>query len=106
MVRANLAYLNTMLIVNTFSDIEIDLIKQLMRDIKAKDENFVFEMEKCELEDNMVNQEKHINKKIRVLEMHLGQKRQDGEKLQRDISDLKNKRGILNEQEEILDMVC
>ena len=38
--------------------------------------------------------------------MHLEQKRQYGEKLQRDISDLKNKRDILNEQEEILDMVC
>ena len=66
----------------------------------------MFEMEKCELEDNVVNQEKCINKKIRVLEMHLEQKRQYGEKLQRDISDLKNKRDILNEQEEILDMVC
>ena len=66
MVRANLTNLNTILIVNIFSDIEMDLIKQLVRDIKAKDEeNFVFEMEKCELEDNVVNQEKHINKKIK-----------------------------------------
>ena len=38
--------------------------------------------------------------------MHLKEKRQYGEKLQRDISDLKKKRDILNEQEEILDMVC
>ena len=43
-----------------------------MRDIKSKDEeNLMFEIEKRELEDNVVNQEKHINKKIRVLEMHL-----------------------------------
>ena len=85
----------------------MDLIKRLVRDIKSKDEeNLMFETEKCELEDNVVNQEKCINKKIRVLEMHLKEKRQYGEKLQRDISDLKNKRDILNEQEEILDMVC
>ena len=85
----------------------MDLIKRLVRDIKSKDEeNLMFETEKRELEDNVVNQEKHINKKIRVLEMHLKEKRQYGEKLQRDISDLKNKRDILNEQEEILDMVC
>ena len=85
----------------------MDLIKRLVRDIKSKDEeNLMFEIEKHELEDNVVNQEKCINKKIRVLEMHLKEKRQYGEKLQRDISDLKNKRDILNEQEEILDMVC
>ena len=85
----------------------MDLIKRLVRDIKSKDEeNLMFETEKRELEDNVVNQEKCINKKIRVLEMHLKEKRQYGEKLQRDISDLKNKRDILNEQEEILDMVC
>ena len=84
MVRANLTNLNTILIVNIFSDIEMDLIKQLVRDIKAKyEENFVFEMEQHELEDNVVNQKKCINKKIRVLEMHLEQKRQYGEKLQR-----------------------
>ena len=85
----------------------MDLIKRLVRDIKSKDEeNLMFETEKRELEDNVVNQEKHINKKIRVLEMHLKEKRQYGEKLQRDISDLKKKKDILNEQEEILDMVC
>ena len=85
----------------------MDLIKRLVRDIKSKDEeNLMFETEKRELEDNVVNQEKCINKKIRVLEMHLKEKRQYGEKLQRDISDLKKKRDILNEQEEILDMVC
>ena len=85
----------------------MDLIKRLVRDIKSKDEeNLMFEIEKRELEDNVVNQEKCINKKIRVLEMHLKEKRQYGEKLQRDISDLKNKRDILNKQEEILDMVC
>ena len=85
----------------------MDLIKRLVRDIKSKDEeNLMFETEKHELEDNVVNQEKRINKKIRVLEMHLKEKRQYGEKLQRDISDLKKKRDILNEEEEILDMVC
>ena len=85
----------------------MDLIKRLVRDIKSKDEeNLMFETEKRELEDNVVNQEKCINKKIRVLEMHLKEKRQYGEKIQRDISDLKNKRDILNEQEDILDMVC
>ena len=62
----------------------MDLIKRLVRDIKSKDEeNLMFETEKRELEDNVVNQEKRINKKIRVLEMHLKEKRQYGEKLQR-----------------------
>ena len=78
-----------------------------MRDINAKnEENILFEREKCELQDDMENQEQHINKKIKILEMHLEGKKQYGIKLQRDISDLKNKIEILNEQEEILDVVC
>ena len=62
--------------------------------------------EKRELQDDVVNQEQCINKKIKILEMHLEQNKQYGTKLQRDISDLKNKMEILNEQKEILDMVC
>ena len=71
-----------------------------------KNENILFEREKCELQDDVENQEQRINKKIKILEMHLEGKKQYGIKLQRDISDLKNKIEILNEQEEILDMVC
>ena len=99
--------MHTIVIVNIYADIKMDLIKKLVRDINyAKDENLVFEKEKHELEDSVVNQENHINKKIRVFEMYLEQKKQYAQELQRNISDLKNKRDILNEQEEILDMVC
>ena len=38
--------------------------------------------------------------------MHLEEKKEYGSKLQKDISALKNKMYILNEQEEMLDMVC
>ena len=46
----------------------MDLIKKLVRDINAKDEeNLVFEKEKHELEDNVMNQKKCINKKAERL---------------------------------------
>ena len=32
--------------------------------------------EKCELQNDMVNQEQCMNKKIKILEMHLEQKKQ------------------------------
>ena len=94
--------------INVFVDIKMDLIKKLVRDINVKDEeNMLFEREKHELQDDVVNQEQCINKKIKILEMHLERKqKQYGTKLQRDIFDLKNKLEILNEQEKILDMVC
>ena len=93
--------------INVFTDIKMDLIKKLVRDINAKDEeNMLFEREKHELQDDVESQEQCINKKIKILEMHLEQKKQYGTKLQRDISDLKNKMEILSEQEKILDMVC
>ena len=94
--------------INVFTDIKMDLINKLVRDINAKDEeNMLFEREKHELEHDVVNQEQCINKKIKILEMHLEQKtKQYGTKLQRDISDLTNKMEILNQQEEVLDMVC
>ena len=48
------------------------LIKELVRDINAKDEeNILFEREKHELQDDVENQEQCINKKIKILEMHL-----------------------------------
>ena len=61
---------------------------------------------KCELEHNVTNQEECIKKKIKLLQMHLEEKKEYGTKLQKDISALKNKMEILNEQEEMLDMVC
>ena len=68
--------------INVFTDIGMDLIKKLVRDINAKDEeNMLFEREKHELQDDMVNQEQHTNKKIKILEMHLEQKKQYGTKL-------------------------
>ena len=52
------------------------LIKELVRDINAKDEeNILFEREKRELQDDVDNQEQCINKKIKILEMHLEQKK-------------------------------
>ena len=85
----------------------MDFIKKLVSDINAKDdENSVFEKEKCELEHNVTNQEERIKKKIKLLQMHLEEKKEYGTKLQKDISALKNKMEILNEQEEMLDMVC
>ena len=58
--------------IHVFTDIKMDLIKKLVRDINAKDEeNMFFEREQHELQDDMVNQEQHINKKIKILEMHL-----------------------------------
>ena len=62
--------------INVFTDIKMDLIKKLVRDINAKDEeNMLLEREKCELQADMVNQEQHINKKIKILEKHLEQKK-------------------------------
>ena len=61
--------------INVFTDIKMDLIKKLVRDINVKDEeNMLYEREKCELQD-MVNQEQCINKKIKILEMHLEPKK-------------------------------
>ena len=58
--------------INVFTDIKMDLIKELVRDINAKDEeNILFEREKRELQDDVDNQEQCINKKIKILEMHL-----------------------------------
>ena len=62
--------------INVFTDIKMALIKKLVRDINAKDEeNMLFEREKCELQDDVVNQEQCINKKIKILEMNLEQKK-------------------------------
>ena len=56
----------------------------MVSDINAKDdENSVFEKEKCELEHNITNQEEHIKKKIKLLQMHLEEKKEYGTKLQK-----------------------
>ena len=61
--------------INIFTDIKMDLIKELVRDINAKDEeNILFEREKHELQDDVENQEQCINKKIKILEMHFEEK--------------------------------
>ena len=53
----------------------MDFIKKLVSDINAKDdENSVFEKEKCELENNVTNQEEHIKKKNKTTPDAFGRK--------------------------------
>ena len=85
----------------------MNTIKKLLSDIKDKDnENFKYEVEKNKLEEDIKESEERIQKKIKILEKHLQQKCKYGEYLKKEIENLNKMKDHLNEEENILDMVC
>ena len=85
----------------------MNTIKKLLSDIKDKDnENFKYEVEKNKLEEDIKESEERIQKKIKILEKHLQQKCKYGKYLKKEIENLNKMKYHLNEEENILDMVC